>query len=146
MKVSSRSRQVIEITSSISELCRRRRRRLPRHAGKIEELRHVRLGGIARGETLQVEAGLNQLENRRIVHDRVRDEVPFGKRRNYNQREAISGELEIARWGGVDAAVGIEADVSCAQVVRRNPIGAGHGLWRDVIIEAAAFIPGKNKD
>ena len=63
--------QRVEGTWRARGLRRRRGRGLVGHVGEIEELRHVRLRRVALGEVRQVETFLDELQNRRVIHDRV---------------------------------------------------------------------------
>ena len=56
---------------------RRCRRRSPRHAGEIEQVHQVRLGGVARREMRAAvdELSLHEPDDRRVVHGHVRNIV-----------------------------------------------------------------------
>src|SRR6476661_7222509 len=65
-------------------------RRHPGWIGEIKELRHIRLGLVARCEVRQVETSLDEFEYRGVIHNRVGDKILFGERRYDDQRHAES--------------------------------------------------------
>jgi len=61
---------------------------------RIEEFRHVGLGGITGGQIRELEASLYQLQNCRVIHYCVRDVIFFRKWRNHNQRHPEASDKE----------------------------------------------------
>src|SRR5260221_10033051 len=84
--------------------------RCPRYVCEIEELQHhgvsipIHLCGITIGKRWQLEAALNQLQNRCVVRGRVRYVVLPGERGNHEERNPKPGKLEIANVAGVARA------------------------------------------
>src|SRR5215469_1777969 len=62
---------------------------------EIEELRHVRLGCVAAVEAVKLEALLDELEHRGVIHGRMRDVVGFGEWRNHNERHPKTGARKV---------------------------------------------------
>jgi hypothetical protein len=128
-----RLRQMIAVAGAIGRLDWRRPRRHVR-AVKVEELLHVRLERIALVQAWQVEARLYELEHGRKVHRRVRDIMRFGERRDYDGRNAKARDGEVA-WG-----------IAGIKVLWRDSIGIDSVHRRDVIVKAATFVEGQEKD
>jgi len=71
---------MIQVARSRRVLGRCLRRSCPRGIREIEEFGHIHLRGISLGERRHIETGLNKLENRRIIRNRVGYVVLFRKR------------------------------------------------------------------
>src|SRR5262249_12557162 len=112
----------------------RRWRGEPRRVGEVEELAHVRLGGVALSESRQVKTFFGEAEDRSQVRGRVRDGTPLCKRWNDEERypEPVAGEVAgDVRGGEID---GLDA-VRMHCVERR----------RNVVEHATAFIKGEEE-
>lgn len=71
---------MIQITRSGRNLVWWRGRRLPGRGVEVKELGHIHLRGVACREAVQVEARLNQLEDRCVVGHGMGDIILFRKR------------------------------------------------------------------
>src|ERR1700757_1790709 len=89
------SGQFIRITGCGCWLRRRTWRSRPRYRREIEKFSHVVLCGIPCGQAWQFELGLNELQNRCVIADGMRNEALFAEGRDYDQRNAIPGPSEI---------------------------------------------------
>src|SRR3954447_7052589 len=75
-----------KVALTVQELCWDRARRRwsgPRAAiGEVEELGHIRHGAVTRGKRREIETRFHELQERRVIHGRMRDEVLFRERRD----------------------------------------------------------------
>src|SRR5215472_11562136 len=84
--------------------------------------------GIACSEWRQAPARLNEMQIRGVVHRRVRDEILFGKRRDYHVRYAAVGNREIA------------GHVVGREIHRFDSVRARHRQGRYMVEEASTFV------
>ena len=121
---------------------RRGGRSSQRHVHKIEELRHVRLGRIACGQARQVKASLDQLQHRRVVHNRVGHVVRLCERRNHNQRHPEPGHKKSTDWTRV-----VGANVRAENVGRiLNAVRRDSRLRRHMVVESTGLVMAQNED
>src|SRR5689334_4104137 len=85
--------------------------------GKIKELFHVRLRGISRIQAGKVEALFHELENRCVIHWRVRDIMRLGKWRNNDQRHTKTSTNKV-----------VDGIFHGYEVTRLDAVRAGHVL------------------
>src|SRR5438270_152528 len=108
--------------------------RHPRRIGKVEKFRHIRLGFIARRQVWQIEARLNEFEDRGVIHDRMGDKILFRERRYYDQRHAKTGVIVRAR------------NIAGPLKPRSNIVRQHSRLGRHVIVKSAALVIGEDKN
>ena len=118
------------------KLVRRRRRCRPWNVHEIEELGHIRLRGVTQGEARQIKPRLDKFQHRRVIHNRVRNVVRFGERRNDDKRHAETGDKKSADRSGI-----VGADVGTRDVGGiLNAVGRNSRLRRHVIVESAGLV------
>src|SRR5581483_4575092 len=88
--------QMVQVAGAIQVLCRRTRRCRPWWINEVEELAHVGLRCISRGERLDSIPGLNKFQDRGRVHHRMGNVVLLGEGRDHDERHAIACPGEIA--------------------------------------------------
>ena len=128
-------RELIQITSPVGRLHRRRRWRAPGYILKVEKFRHIHLSRIPFGEARKVEAGFHQLKPRCVVGDGVRNVILFREWRNHDQWNPIAGIDEIASR---PSAFG--ANIPRHEVGRFYPVRTDCRLRRHVIVETTELI------
>src|SRR5207302_9518117 len=104
-----------------------------RRGSEVEAVEQVRCVGVPVGERRQVPLRLDQLQDRGVVVDRVRDVVGLCPRRGDHRRYPEPVPVVAARE--------VRRDVDG----RRNRVGGYGGRRADVVVVAAALVVGEDE-